>query len=138
MRASSLALPAAVAMALIGMVWGIAMAISHDHSTMPAHAHLNLLGWVSLFLMGIFYRLHPELDRGRLAFIQVAVWIVASFVMIVGVALVHTGNRVGDPVAGLSSIVVVADMLLFAGFVVRALREPADDARERPVSGAVR
>ena len=32
---------------------GIGMAASQNHSIMPAHAHLNLLGWVSLFLFGI-------------------------------------------------------------------------------------
>jgi len=40
------------------MAWGIFMAASRDHSSMPAHAHLNLLGWVSLFLFGIYYRMH--------------------------------------------------------------------------------
>jgi hypothetical protein len=48
-RASSLSFKAAVVFALAGMVMGIAMAASHDHSVFPAHAHLNLLGWVSLF-----------------------------------------------------------------------------------------
>ncbi|MBX9823195.1 MAG: hypothetical protein K2Y19_21540, partial [Afipia birgiae] len=61
MKASSLSFFAAVIAVLIGMSWGIVMAISKDHSAMPAHAHLNLLGWVSLFLFGIFYRLHPSL-----------------------------------------------------------------------------
>jgi uncharacterized protein YhhL (DUF1145 family) len=66
MKAASLSFQAAVLMAVLGMVWGLVMAVSGDHSTMPAHAHLILLGWVSLFLFGIFYHLHP-----RLALIQV-------------------------------------------------------------------
>ena len=40
---------------------------------MPAHAHLNLLGWVSLFLFGVFYQLHPAIDCSRAALVQVAV-----------------------------------------------------------------
>ena len=67
MKASSLSFFIAVLMAAVGMVWGIVMAVSQDHSTMPAHAHLNLLGWVSLFLFGIFYRFHPSLDAARIA-----------------------------------------------------------------------
>ncbi len=58
MKASSLSFQAAVLLVLVGMAWGIAMAASGDHSTHPAHAHLNLLGWVSLFLFGLFYHLH--------------------------------------------------------------------------------
>ncbi len=67
MKASALSFRAAVLFALIGMGMGIAMAIARDHSVMPAHAHLNLLGWVSLFLFGIYYRLNPALDVSRLA-----------------------------------------------------------------------
>ncbi|MVA99444.1 hypothetical protein GN330_19535 [Nitratireductor sp. CAU 1489] len=118
MTASSVSFPAAVLMAAIGMGWGIYMAISKDHSTMPAHAHLNLLGWVSLFLIGVFYRLHPVLDRSRVALVQAGVWIVATAVMTVGIALIMTGSEIGEPIAAVSSIVVFADMLLFGWLVV--------------------
>ena len=32
--------------ALAGMVWGIQMSASHDHTLSPAHGHLNLIGFV--------------------------------------------------------------------------------------------
>jgi hypothetical protein len=70
MKASSLSFPAATLLAIAGMTWGIVMAASGDHSAMPAHAHLNLLGWVSLFLFGIFYHLHPAVDRSRAAIVH--------------------------------------------------------------------
>jgi hypothetical protein len=123
MKASSLCFPAAVLMVIVGMGWGIAMAISQDHSTSPAHAHLNLLGWVSLFLIGVFYRLHPDIDRSRLAFIQVLVWIVAVAVMTTGIALLYRGAAIGEPLAAISSMVLLADMLLFAWLVLKASRE---------------
>jgi peptidoglycan/LPS O-acetylase OafA/YrhL len=115
--ASSLSFRAAVALVVAGMIWGIVMAASGDHSTMPAHAHLNLLGWVSLFMMGVFYHLHPRIDTSRLARTQVMVWIVAVVVQAVGVGLVHSGNPAGEPIAAVSSLVVLGDMLLF-GFIV--------------------
>src|SRR5437588_12990110 len=33
---------------LIGMSLGIYMGASEDHSLYPAHAHLNLIGWVTM------------------------------------------------------------------------------------------
>lgn len=123
MNASSLSFPAAVLMMIAGMAWGIFMAMSQDHSTMPAHAHLNLLGFVSLFLFGLYYRLHPAIDRSRLAFWQALVWIVATPVLILGVALIHTGRMVGDPIAAISSLVLFADILLFGWLVMRGGRE---------------
>lgn len=119
MKASSLSFFAAVVSVSIGMSWGIVMAMSQDHSMMPAHAHLNLLGWVSLFLFGIFYRLHPSLDVSRTALMQVWVWIIGTVVLTVGVAMLHGGNKAGEPFAGIGSFVLLGDMLLFGWLVVR-------------------
>jgi cbb3-type cytochrome oxidase subunit 1 len=119
MTASVLSFRAAVLMVVAGMIWGIAMGITQDHSTLPAHAHLNLLGWVSLFLFGIYYHLHPAIDRSRLASVQVWVWIVGTIILTIGVALVHSGHTIGDPIAAVSSLLVLADMLLFGWLVIR-------------------
>jgi hypothetical protein len=119
MKASSLSFLAAVAIALIGMAWGIHMAISQDHSTLAAHAHLNLLGWVSLFLFGVFYRLHPALDAARIARLQVLIWLAGTAILTVGVAMIHSGRPSGEPLAGVGSIIVLADMLLFGWLVLR-------------------
>ena len=129
MKASILCFRAAVLLAIAGMLWGIVMGISQDHSTMPAHAHLNLLGWVSLFLFGIYYHLHPTVDRNRLATLQVWIWIAGTIVMAIGVGLVHSGHAIGDPIAAVSSLLVVADMLLFGWLVFR--REPVEQASQR-------
>jgi peptidoglycan/LPS O-acetylase OafA/YrhL len=119
MKASTVSFPAAVLMVVAGMIWGIIMAISEDHSAMPAHAHLNLLGWVSLFLFGLFYHLHPALDRSRAAMIQVAIWIIGTIILTIGVGLVHTGHQSGDPIAAVGSLIVLAGMVLFGWLVVR-------------------
>ncbi len=122
MKASSISFPVAVLMVVAGMIWGLIMAISEDHSAMPAHAHLNLLGWVSLFLFGIFYHLHPAIDRSRTAMVQVGIWIVGTVILTIGVGLVHTGHPVGDPIAAVGSIIVFGAMLLFGWLVVRRER----------------
>ena len=56
----------AVIYALLGMVMGETMAASGDHSLMPVHAHINLLGWVSLALFGIVYKVW-NIKTGKLA-----------------------------------------------------------------------
>ena len=119
MKASSVSFPVAVLMVVAGMIWGIIMAVSHDHSAMPAHAHLNLLGWVSLFLFGLFYHLHPAIDRSRAALVQVAVWIVGTVILTFGVGLLHTGHDIGQPFAAGGSFIVLASMLQFCWLVVR-------------------
>jgi peptidoglycan/LPS O-acetylase OafA/YrhL len=119
MKASSVSFLAAVLMVVAGMIWGIIMAVSRDHSAMPAHAHLNLLGWVSLFLFGVFYHLHPAIDRSRTALVQVIIWIIGTVILTIGVGLIHTGHDIGDPIAAVGSLTVFAAMLLFGWLVVR-------------------
>jgi len=128
MKASVLSFRLAVIFVIIGMAMGIGMAASQNHSIMPAHAHLNLLGWVSLFLFGIYYERRPALDTSRLAFIQVGVWSVGTVILTVAVAAIHLGYHAADPVAGIASLLVLGAMLLFAYFVFRpatSIAEPA-------------
>ena len=119
MTASSLSFRIAALCAIAGMVMGIAMAASQNHSVMPAHAHLNLLGWVSLFLFGIYYKLHPAIDAGRLALLQVGAWTVGTIVVTIGVTALYLGHEIGDPIAAFGSIIVLAAMILFTFLVFR-------------------
>ncbi len=125
MKASSTCFQTAVLFVLAGMIWGLQMAISNDHSAFPAHAHLNLLGWVSLFLFGIYYRLNPAVDRARAALVQVGIWSVGVVIMAIGVGLVHTGHEAGDPIAAVGSLICLAGMLFFGWLVYRTERAPA-------------
>ena len=119
MKASVVSFRAAVLFGLLGMGMGIAMAMARDHAAMPAHAHLNLLGWVSLFLFGLYYRLHPALDVSRLARVQVGVWSFGTVVLTGAVAAIHMGYDGADPIAAVASLIVLAAMLLFAVLVFR-------------------
>jgi len=118
-QASSLSFKAAVLFAMTGMAMGIAMAATHDHSVFPAHAHLNLLGWVSLFLIGIYYKFNPSLDMSRAALVQVVVWIFGTIVLTIGVASIYLGHPAAEPIAIVGSLMIFADMLFFAVLVFR-------------------
>jgi hypothetical protein len=127
--ASALSFRLSVLFVIAGIAMGIGMAASQNHAIMPAHAHLNLLGWVSLFLFGIYYERRPHLDTSRLALVQVGLWSVGTVVLTIAVAAIHLGYVAADPIAGVASFLVLAAMLLFGYFVFRpaaaAARGPA-------------
>jgi NADH:ubiquinone oxidoreductase subunit 5 (subunit L)/multisubunit Na+/H+ antiporter MnhA subunit len=123
MKASTIALRTGVCAALIGMMGGVAMGLSEDHALAPAHAHMNLVGWASLFLMGLYYRQSPALDCSRAAQIQILTFIVGGFAMVTGVALIYAGHPAFAPLAGVGSLVTLAGMLFFAYLVFRPERE---------------
>lgn len=55
-----------------GASLGMYMGVTHDFQYAPVHAHANLVGWTSLALFGIVYKLYPELASRKLARAQVA------------------------------------------------------------------
>jgi FtsH-binding integral membrane protein len=130
---SNLCFKAAMLLVLAGMIWGLQMAITDDHSAFPVHAHLNLLGFVVLFLFGIFYRLNPTVESNRLAIPQVWIWIASTVVMAIGVGLVHTGHPAGDPVAAIGSFGIFADAILFTWLVFQV--RPTEDHASRVAVG---
>jgi hypothetical protein len=104
---------------LIGMLAGIAMGIQQDFVLAPAHAHLNLVGGVLLFLFGLYYRLIPEAGSSMLAKVQGWLHIGGAMLFPAGVAIVvlKGPSFIAAPIVG--SLIVVAAMALFAVIVFR-------------------
>ena len=69
MKASALFLRTAVVAVLVGSCLGLAMGMTHDFTLSAVHAHINLIGWASMFLFGLYYRVIPSADT-RLAVVQ--------------------------------------------------------------------
>ena len=99
--------------AVIGVSLGVYMGIGRDHTLAPVHVHLNLIGWVSLFLFGLFYKAHPS-AVGKTAVVQVAASVVGYVAMMAGLAgYLLTGSEAFMPVAIIGSLLVWAGMVLF-------------------------
>ena len=115
-------LKAAAVYFVIGVGMGIYMGASHDHTLKPVHAHVNLLGWASMALIG-FYVLHfgDRMSR-RLERIQFWLHQVGAVILLVGLSLLVLGHTAVEPVVGITSIVVGGSVLLFAVNVWRSLR----------------
>jgi cbb3-type cytochrome oxidase subunit 1 len=103
--------------ALIGMAGGIAMAASHDHSLVAAHAHLNLLGFVGFSIFGLYYHLVPSASASRLGRLHVVTASLGLWVLIPGVAMVNLGLTEGPAIIG--SLVTILAMFMFVGIVIR-------------------
>jgi Mg/Co/Ni transporter MgtE len=52
---------------VLGVTLGIVMGASNNFTLMGVHAHLNLLGWVSLGLIGLIYKAIPAAAETKLA-----------------------------------------------------------------------
>jgi hypothetical protein len=109
--------------ALTGMGLGIAMGISQDFRLAPVHAHLNLLGWVSMLLYGLYYRGAPRL-AGRLAWTQVLVATAGFVAMTGGLWLYLQGHfsHAAQPAVALGALLTIGSMAVFVSLLIRDLK----------------
>lgn len=103
--------------ALLGMVSGVVMAAAQDHSLSPAHAHLNLLGWVSMAIFGFYYHLVPEASARPLARLHLGLSVVATILFTPGIILAIRGQT--EVLAQVGGLLTVASMLMFLVTVAR-------------------
>ncbi|KQV32118.1 hypothetical protein ASC97_00515 [Rhizobium sp. Root1203] len=123
-RIAQLYFKTAILFLIVGIGMGLNMAISQDHSVIGAHAHCNLLGWVTMAIFGGYHALNPRKAERRLAMIQYYVYTAGVVLMVPSLYLMLLGNAAMEPIVAISSIITFIGVLLFA-FIVFSGEEVA-------------
>ena len=100
-----------------GMIWGIVMAATHDHSLSGALAHLNLVGWATMALTGIYYAMTLRAATGWLPLVHFGLAVAGLVTLVPGIALAVSGRGEGLAIAG--SFLTLGGMLIFLVTVLR-------------------
>ena len=117
---TSLLFRISVCLGLIGVGLGIFMGIRQDFTLVPVHAHLNLIGFVAMFLTALYYRAVPQAAELHLARYQVAVSITGAVLFPVGIACVLLGGHDRfQPVVVAGALIVLLGKLMFVAVVFR-------------------
>lgn len=98
--------------ALAGMAFGIYMSNVQDYTLAPAHAHNNLVGFVTLTIYGVFYRLVPTAAPTMLARIHFWVAVIGALCFGPGIAMAITNQ--GEWLVIIASILTIIGMAIFA------------------------
>ena len=106
----------AVLCLLVGLMMGIGMGVAHDFQFAPVHAHLNLVGFVSLSVFGLTYKLYPALQRSRLALPHLAASGIGALVFPFGIYI--SISREFPAIAIFGSLIVFGGVLLFAANLI--------------------
>lgn len=121
MRIDTFCFLTAALAALTGMSLGIYMGISQDFTFAPAHAHLNLLGWVTMALYGLYHR-GAQRGAHRLGWAQVACGAAGFPLMAGGLGVVlATGDHAAFPVIVAGALLSLLGMALFLAVVLADL-----------------
>ena len=92
---------------------GLYMGMSGDHTLFPVHAHLNLLGWVSLSLRGFLYERFPAATATVWYPIQYWVYNISFPVTMLTLAFFFKGAAGLEPIVGIASIILFASIVVF-------------------------
>lgn len=121
----------AVVFLIFGIMMGLQMSISGNHNVTGAHAHTNLVGWVTMALFGGYYALNPAKAGTRLAKIHFWSFAGAAIVLAPSIYLMYMGFTAIEPLLAISSIVAFLSVLVFAAVVFTRAEETV-----RPRAGA--
>ena len=113
----------AIVYAVCGMALGLSMAISHDHSQMPVHAHSMVAGWLMSAVFAFFYHLFPWAGESRLAKMHFWLTAVSGIALLVSLFVLLTGNEAVEPVTAISSIGFFLAMGLFVLVALPVIRK---------------
>ena len=125
----------AITYLMIGIGVGLHMSISQDHGAAGAHAHINLLGWVTSAVFGGYYALNPQKAEGWLSRTQCILYSLGLVVMLPALYMMLTGQPGFEPAVAIGSMAVAAGVVLFAAVVFtrgrsalvdRAAMQPAE------------
>lgn len=110
---------------LTGMIWGTYMGATQTFTLSPAHAHLNLLGWVTLSIMGGFYVLAGERASSKLAWTNFALSASGAVILTILLSQILLGNTGIGPMMVIPEVLVIGGMLTFIASIVRTWKRPA-------------
>jgi hypothetical protein len=127
-RIANLYFRTAIVFLILGISIGLHMSISGNHAATGAHAHANLLGWVTMAIFGVYHALNPQKAARRLAMIQYAVYTFGVAVLVPSLYLMLSGNAAMEPIVAVSSLIAFAGVLLFAVIIF---------SREAPAAAAI-
>ncbi len=114
---------AGIIFALIGMLFGIWMGNIQDFTLAPVHAHINLVGWATMFLYGLYYRAEPAAEAGIWPQVQFWSAILGLILLAPGIAgHIQQASYAWLTIPG--SLLSLLAMIIFLIVVIRSAGRP--------------
>jgi hypothetical protein len=98
---------------LAGVSLGIWMGVNENFTLAPVHAHINLIGWASMGLIGAFYAVAGDAAPRKLGWAVYGLQTLGLLIMIPMLAKLLLGDKSVVPFLGASEMMVALALALF-------------------------
>jgi len=112
----------AVAYLMLGVVMGMFMGVTHQFQYAPVHAHINLLGWVSLAVIALIYNAFPQAALTRLARMHFGLHNVGLPLFMGCLVLIINGQAWADWGVRIGAFMTLAAITLFVVNLIATVR----------------
>jgi cbb3-type cytochrome oxidase subunit 1 len=116
-------LKVAVVYFVIGVLFGMYMGIAQQFQMSSVHAHINLLGWVSLALAGVIYVLFPGAGSSLLGKLHFWLHNIGLPLMVVGLYIEIAGIAKATALISAGGLIAIIGIILFAINVFRHVKD---------------
>jgi heme/copper-type cytochrome/quinol oxidase subunit 1 len=96
---------------VVGVIFGTWLGASNHLQYANAHAHINLLGFVTSSLFGFMYLTYPSMQKSKLAFPQLVLFQVGSLLLVTGKFFIGDAIDIPPLLIG-GSLLVIAGVIL--------------------------
>lgn len=110
---------------ILGLLLGIYMASTKNHTQLVTHAHVMLVGFVVSFIYAVCYKLWISNVFSSIANVQFYLHLLGSIALLASLFLLFSGlvaEAVLGPILGISSIAILASMILLKVLVIKSTR----------------
>jgi len=114
---------------IAGIALGLVMGATETFALAPVHAHMNLLGWVTLAIAALVFTIWPKTETTRLARAFFWIYNLSLPVMLLALALMLMGRSGFTVVTIISSVGVFIGALLFVVNLFIAIPSSAGPGR---------
>lgn len=112
----------AIGFLFVGVGLGLYMAATHDYTLRPVHVHVNLLGWVSSAIMGLFHAHVGAVLNRRFIWIQYGLYTAGVVVGMAGLAAMLLEFEPLLLLVPIGTGATLVAVVMFGWMIIRAAR----------------
>ena len=104
---------------IVGILFGPGMGMTRKFALAAVHAHVNLLGWATMALMGLICKAYPEAGQTALAKVHFWMHSIGFPPFTIALAALLLGNSAAGPFVGGFALITGIGVIAFCVNILR-------------------